>query len=156
MCFKCASTVGWSGWLGIFRTFCESQRMPRNFKELEKSLGMLTNLKNVEKLSGIFSTLSSHFHCVGVCGPLQSVCWPRDMIYFLKAMTRHWDFPMCIFPKCTGLTSLFYTLWTFLRKLAPLTLCTDNEWLSLDALCIWNGPYFPWMSCNHIHVILGY
>ena len=27
------------------------------------------------------------FHGVGVSGPLQSVCRPRDVIYFMKAMT---------------------------------------------------------------------
>ena len=39
-------------------------------------------------------TLSSvtlpHFHCVSVSGPLQSARRPRDVIYFMKAMTNSW------------------------------------------------------------------
>ena len=43
------------------------------------------------------------FHCVGVSWPLQSVCRPRDVIYFWKLWPAAFrlPFPKCIFPRCT-------------------------------------------------------
>ena len=67
------------------------------------------SLRRVVCLSISQSVTLSDFHCICVSGPSHGVLRPRDVIYFLKAMTNtsfqitilpSVFFPKCGFPRC--------------------------------------------------------
>ena len=77
-----------------------------------------------DELVGMLVILSD-FQCVGVSGPFQSVYEPRDVIYFLKAITNSFQTDVIfvtritssasvkLFPLCEGIFNTIQVTWLF-------------------------------------------
>ena len=80
------------------------------------------------------SVILSDFHCVGVSGLLQSVCRPRDAIWFPKSMTNKMIYKVYF---CARLR-IFWALWVYFDAKSfptPLSLLNYPDPLSNVSFC---------------------